>query len=46
MVFKDCHLYKEGYCTCYLKKCIEVSDCAPKLTIKKNMNRVKEILNR
>lgn len=34
---KDCQLNDKGYCTCYLKQCYEISDCAPKLIIKKNM---------
>lgn len=33
---EECSLYKEGYCTCYLKQCLEVQDCAPKLLSKKN----------
>ena len=41
---KDCPLNEKGYCTCYLKLCKEVSDCAPKLIIKKNMLSVSKLI--
>ena len=42
---EDCQLNDKGKCTCYLKQCWEVSDCAPKLIIKKNMLVVNKLLN-
>lgn len=33
---KDCPLNVGGFCECYLKKCVQVNDCAPKLLIKRN----------
>ena len=41
---KDCQLNRKGYCTCYLKQCHEVEDCAPKLITKRNMESVDSIL--
>ena len=41
---EDCQLNKKGYCTCYLKQCYEIEDCAPKLILKKNMQSINNIL--
>lgn len=35
MEIKECNLNKESNCTCYLKPCGKVDDCAVKLLIKK-----------
>ena len=40
--FKNCHLYNKGYCECYLRKCISVSDCAQKIMAKRIIESLKE----
>lgn len=37
MEIKECKLNKESNCTCYLKPCKEVDDCAVKLLIRKGL---------
>lgn len=41
----DCKLNKSGYCTCYLKLCYVVEDCAPKLIVERNMRCVNKLIN-
>lgn len=40
MEIKECNLNEKGHCTCYLKQCVEIEDCATKLIIKKNLETV------
>lgn len=42
---KDCQLNDKGYCTCYLKECSAVEDCAPKLITQRNMLTVNKLIN-
>ena len=42
---KECHLNKNGNCTCYLEKCVEISDCATKLIIQRNILTVNKLIN-
>lgn len=41
---KECKLNEKGKCTCYLKKCINIKDCAPKLIVKRNMESVNKLI--
>lgn len=40
---KLCDLNEDGYCTCYLKSCDKIEDCAPKLLINKFWGQVNRI---
>ena len=42
---KECHLNKNGNCTCYLKQCSAVADCATKLIIQRNMITVNKLID-
>jgi hypothetical protein len=42
---KDCELNKDGHCTCYLKKCETIKDCAPKLIIRRNLESVNKLIS-
>lgn len=41
---KNCNLYDNGKCTCYLEKCELITDCAPKMIIKRNMESVNKLI--
>lgn len=41
---KNCELNEKGKCACYLKKCNDIKDCAPKLIIKRNMELVNKLI--
>ncbi len=41
---KECNLNEKGFCTCYLKECVSILDCAPKLIIKRNMESVNNLI--
>lgn len=41
---KECNLNENGYCICYLKRCYEIEDCAPKLIMERNLRVVKELI--
>lgn len=40
----NCPLIQSGYCTCYLKPCKNVNDCAAKIITKRNMETVNNLL--
>lgn len=44
MDIPECHLNEKGKCTCYLKKCQDIQDCALKIITKRNLETVNKLI--